>query len=306
MSDLDKLRIERESRSGVGSSAAFSRYSEAIDRFLGAACYRDEIPVVVSEPVGPPAIAGVVMVGVDDSAAGCLAVDHAAIEAELRGWGLRIVHVQRGGPLRPAPRDDGTRLLERLAARVHAYAPALAVTSRLLIGSPASLLLSQAADAGLVVVGRRHSATATVLGPGIGDRVASLHPGIVMVVRAPGRPSGTNLSDRPIVVGVELPGTTSPAVHFGLREAGARGCELIIVNAVPHAVPSERLEVVGGLRVRRRLVDQAPAAALIRASEDAAAVVVGRHAYGGSATPLLGSVSRAVLRDAHCPVFVAG
>ncbi|MCM4084839.1 hypothetical protein [Paractinoplanes hotanensis] len=76
---------------------------------------------------------------------------------------------------------------------------------------------------------------------------------------------------------------------------GVRGCELIMVNAIPHAVPSSRIEVVDGLRVHRHLVDEAPAAALIRASNDAAAaVVVGRHAYSGDVMPLLGSVTRAV------------
>jgi nucleotide-binding universal stress UspA family protein len=52
-----------------------------------------------------------VVVGVDDTPSSHIAVDHAAIEAELRGWDLRIVHVQHPG-------DMGAHLLERLPDRV--------------------------------------------------------------------------------------------------------------------------------------------------------------------------------------------
>jgi len=306
MSDLDRLRAERESRLRGGDPAGSARYSEVIDRYLAAAGYRNEGGPAVAEPKPAPAAAGIVVVGAEESPASYTAVDHAAIEAEVRGCGLRIVHVQRSGGFRPASRDEGMRLIERLTARVHAYAPAVPVTSRLLTGSASSLLLAEASDAELLVVGQRHSAAAAAMGLGVGDRVATQHPGTVMVVRMPGWPPGPGLGNRPVVVGVELPGTVSPAVRLAFQEAKVRGCELIMVNAIPHAVPSSRIEVVDGLRVHRHLVDEAPAAALIRASNDAAAVVVGRHAYSGSVMPLLGSVTRAVLREAYCPVFVVG
>jgi nucleotide-binding universal stress UspA family protein len=45
--------------------------------------------------------------------------------------------------------------------------------------------------------------------------------------------------------------------------------------------------------------------ALIDASSDAAAVVVGRRA-GGLAGTSVGSVSRALVQRAHCPVFLVG
>ena len=51
------------------------------------------------------------------------------------------------------------------------------------------------------------------------------------------------------------------------------------------------------------LVDDHPIAALVRASESAAHVVLGSRARRGSARSF-GSVSRAVVEHAHCPVTV--
>ena len=47
-----------------------------------------------------------------------------------------------------------------------------------------------------------------------------------------------------------------------------------------------------------------PASVLIDASRSASLVIVGSRGRGGFAGLMLGSTSRAVLRDAHCPVMV--
>jgi nucleotide-binding universal stress UspA family protein len=58
----------------------------------------------------------------------------------------------------------------------------------------------------------------------------------------------------------------------------------------------------GDVVVERRLVDAAPADALIDASKDAELVVVGTRGHGALASLVLGSVSHAVAQRATCPV----
>jgi len=133
MSDLDSYRTQQDAHRGRTAQAVPTRNSEAINRYLGATGYRldePDLPATTADrPVPPAATTTGVLVGVDDTPTSYTAVDHAAIEAELRGWDLRIVHVQHPGGLRPSSRDAGARLLERLTDRVHAYSPSVPVTS---------------------------------------------------------------------------------------------------------------------------------------------------------------------------------
>jgi nucleotide-binding universal stress UspA family protein len=306
MTNLDKLRTEQEAHRGRADRGHPTRYSEAIDRYLGAVGYRSDEPtrpVAAAEPPEPIATAGIVLLGVDDSPTSYIAADHAAIEAELRGWELRIVHVQRPGGIHPPSRDAGARLLERLTDRMHAYSPTVPVTSRLLVGSAPPLLLAQARDAGLVVVGHRHGRAGAVFGVSIGDRVAANHPGVVLVVRIPGWPPGPGFGTRPVVVGVDR--DDSPAVAFAHREAKLRGSDLVILRAGT-APRSARADTADGVRIHRRFVVDDPALALVEASNQAAALVIGRHGPGGISAGPLGSVSRSVVQRAHCPVFLVG
>lgn len=206
-------RSQLEASHAAATRTGSTRYGEAVNRYLGAAGYR------LTEPVrGGPATqgtAGVIAVGVDDTPTSYTATDHAAIEAGLRGWDLRIVHVQPSGGRRSAARDEGARLLEQLMDRVHAYSPAVPVTCRLEAGPAASGLLTAAATANLVVVGHRHSSAGAAFGLSVGDRVAAGHTGPVLIVRVPGWPPGPEFGSRPIVVGAERP--DSPPVRFAPR-----------------------------------------------------------------------------------------
>ncbi|MFD0524390.1 universal stress protein [Paractinoplanes durhamensis] len=129
------------------------------------------------------------------------------------------------------------------------------------------------------------------------------HTGVVLVVRVPGWPAGPGFGTRPVVVGVDR--DDSPAIGFARREALLRGSDLVVLHAdtTPRAA---RVETVGGVRIHRRFVAEDPAVALVEASNEAAALVIGRHGPGGIPAGLLGSVSRSVVQRAHCPVFLVG
>jgi nucleotide-binding universal stress UspA family protein len=247
------------------------------------------------------------MVGVDDSPDSYIALDHAAIEAELHGWDLRLVHVQYGpGAVYPA-RVRGARLLEQMAARVHAHSGAVVVTSRLATGAPATELLAEAAGTDLVVVGRRHGAAGAALGLTIGDRVTARHNGPVLAVRIPGWPPGAGFAHRPIIAGLDDSPTSATVREFALAEARARGCDVILLHAAGDtSVPYDRIETAGGVTVHHRRDGADPVAALVDASDKAAAVVLGRRGRSRVAEAVLGSVSRSVLSHAHCPVFLVG
>jgi len=309
MSDLDTSHAQRDAISGVADLGRATRYSDAVNRYLGAVGYLpDERPrpvlAVDPTPAGAVAKAGVVLVGVDDTPTSYTAVDHAAIEAEMRGWDLRILHVQRPGGIRQPSRDAGARLLERLTDRVHAYLPSVAVTCRLAVGSPSPLLAAEARAADLVVVGHRHSAVGTEFGLSVGDRVAANHPGTVLVVRVPGWPPGPEFGNRPIVVGVDH--AQSPAVAFALAEARLRGCDLVMLHAGKNVARADRFDAVDGVRVHHREVAGDPASALIDASNNAAAVVVGRSGLLGLPVKSSGWIGRSMVQHAYCPVFLVG
>lgn len=299
MTDIEKLRTESEALHVFAERGHTTRYGAAVNRYLGMVGYRpDERPATPApQPKEIATHTGVVVVGVDDSAVSYTAVDHAAIEAELRGWDLRILHVQRPR----GDRDAGASLLDRLTERVHACSPTVPVTSRLVVGSAAALLLVEGRKADLVVVGHRHGTAGAVLGVTVGDRVAADHTGVVLVVRIPGWPPGPGFGSRPIVVGVDR--DDSPAVGFAHREARVRGGDLVLLHA-GKAVRSGSVDTVGGVRMYRRFVTGDPATALIEASNEAAALVVGRHGPAGVPAGILGSVSRSVVKHANCPVFL--
>lgn len=304
MSDLDRRGVQRDAVRRVRTAASATRYGDAINRYIAAAGRTPE-PAPSRAPV-PPRVTGTVLVGVDESPVSWTAVDHAAIEAEVHGWNLLLFHVQRPGGLHPASRDDGARLLERLTDRVHRHTSSVAVNGRLAVGSPAGVLLANARGASLVVVGHRHGPAGTAAGLTVGDRVAGQHSGVVLVARIPAWPPGADFAGRPIVVGAGVAGARTPAVDFALREAAVRGCDVVVLHAGLRDLPALPAETVDGVLVHHRTVAAEPIAALIEASEKAAAVVVGRGTAARPAGVLLGPVSRALVQRAYCPVFLVG
>jgi nucleotide-binding universal stress UspA family protein len=133
-----------------------------------------------------------------------------------------------------------------------------------------------------------------------------------------------------VLVGLDDPSQSWPAVDWAAAEAELRGGTLRVVHAV-HGITGADLELVAQgadqqvldsaatvlddararltsahprLRIETVLARDHPAEALLTASEDADMLVVGTRGRGGFAGLLLGSVSLKVAAHATCPVVV--
>jgi nucleotide-binding universal stress UspA family protein len=109
------------------------------------------------------------VVGVDGSEGGTAALEFAAGEAAFRGARLRIVSVWEvpvaayGGGFAPpldtavwdAFRVAAQQVADEALASVQKLQPSLEAETQVVQGQPALVLLEQAADAALIVVGRR-------------------------------------------------------------------------------------------------------------------------------------------------------
>lgn len=90
-----------------------------------------------------------------------------------------------------------------------------------------------------------------------------------------------------------------PADLEGALEAESNAAQAELDAAIADALPP-----AAAAQVERRLVEDAPADALVAASAEAELVVVGSSGRAGLASVLLGSVSRHVASHALCPVVV--
>ncbi|WP_127509725.1 universal stress protein [Actinoplanes solisilvae] len=312
MTNIDRSKAETEARRNIAGTGRPTPFGEAINRYLGAANHSDPYAATpgrggarpAGQAVRKPVTTTTVLVGADDSPCSTIAVDHAAVEAEMHGWALRIVNVRRDGA-----EEAGERLLCRLADRVHACSPSIAVTGRLAIGSdPARALLAEAGDAGLVVVGHRHGGAAAMVGRSVAAHVVRLHPGPVLVVRMPGGPVGSDWAARPLVVGVDGSEAARAATDFAFAEARVRGCEVVLLHVVGDGTNlAQQLDARTSVPIHHKIISGDPVAALIEASGHAAAMVIGRYHHGmfipGTA---LGAATHLLPQRAHCPVFLVG
>jgi nucleotide-binding universal stress UspA family protein len=142
-----------------------------------------------------------------------------------------------------------------------------------------------------------------------------------------------------VVVGVDGSAGSLEALRFALEEARLRRARLVALCAwmlpltevpgpflleLPAAGPTleqvrpeleraaerrldEALESVAGhgdVEIERRVVEAAPAHALVEASEGAELLVVGSRGHGGFAGLRLGSVGQQCAHHARCPVVI--
>lgn len=277
-----------------------------------------------------------IVVGVDGSADGLLALDWAVDLASRRGWPVRVVHVVDDNLAAPGPTptptthpDDGTDVLEDAADELSNLGFTEA-TLEVRTGNAAEVLLQLSHDQPILVVGRRGKGGFAELMLGSTSQVcAALAHAALVVVPDNWQPGYGERGQ--IVVGVDGSPAGQDAIGFAFESAAERGAELSIVHvpdlAESFPPPDLWLDPTDApwrhdarVMVTEALVGWAdkypnvlyrthfrpghPVQVLAKESEYADLLVVG--GLGRSQfTPLrLGSVSRGVLLHAGCPVAI--
>lgn len=280
-----------------------------------------------------------VVVGVDGSDESLVAVGLAVRVAVERHRPVRIVHAfvwpLLHAPLGPSPygppegglRNAAERIVRDAEAYAHGTDPRVNVSTDVVTGGVAAVLVRESRQAAMIVLGDRGLGgfSGLLLGS-VAVQVAAHATVPVFVAR------GAPRIDGPVVVGVDGSPDSRLAVAFAAEEASLRKTDLIAVHAWRHPVstgPGDILppvfdpelvdaeerrvlsEATAGLSdqfpdllITQRAVHERTRHALIECSREAQLVVVGARGRGGFAGLLLGSVSQAVLHHADCPVAV--
>lgn len=281
-----------------------------------------------------------VLVGVDESACSQEALAWAAADAAAQRVPLTIATVVDLPRLADVPLSAelvGTaefaarRQVDAAVARTRDVVGDVPVEGRVLTGDAAAELLRMAEGAKEVVVGSHGAGRfGRLLIGSVGGRVAEHAPCPAVVVRS--RPV-----TGPVVVGIDNSPHSEAALEYGFAYAARHEVPLVALHVyppdvvypmTPYPMPAYRAEeelariraealraVEHGLRkwtekypevgVRADVAEGGAAQKLVEACRTASLLVVGTRGHGGLAGMLLGSVSHAVLRHAHCPVVVA-
>jgi nucleotide-binding universal stress UspA family protein len=265
-----------------------------------------------------------VVVGFDGSAAARSAVEYGSEEALRQGLGLRVVHAFDRPVL--GPRAAMTDLLEQTVRTVKADHPDLSVTTRLVDGSPAAVLVEASHDARLLVLGRRGWGGFGGLLVGSVAAQLAAHARCPVVVVPGGRPP----EGAPIVLGTDGSPGANRAAEVAFAQAHLRDTELILVHHQPsRGGAAERIHVghpgfwatvgdhgAGGLGVGARYPDVKYRTEVVRGDSVASALidfarhtsagllVVGSRGRGGFPGLVMGSTSRTLIEHAPCPVMV--
>ena len=275
-----------------------------------------------------------VVVGLDGSPDGLLALDWAVAFAAARGWTVRALHVVDDGlPAQPltavAERDDGTDVLDDAADELDRLGCSNAVLE-IGYGHPAQALLKASDAAAALVIGRRGIGGFAELMLGSTSQVcAALARTTLVVVPDTWRPDG--LTRGQIVVGVDGSPSGQAALGFAFEMAAERAAELTLVHVpeVPESFPRPDLwvdpddapwhhdarkvvgEAVAGwpekypdVVFRTRYPVGHPVQVLGKESDYADLIIVGGLGRTEFTELRLGSVSRGLLHHAHCPVAI--
>lgn len=243
-----------------------------------------------------------------------------AREASLRGCPLRLVHVYAVPPAEAVRRSSTTAarqayreaagLLEAWRSLARQLVPRLAVDVVARSGGRIEVLLQEAQNAQLVVVGAGEGWRTGESSGAVAAQLVGHATSPVLVVRR-GRGRGKPHQPR-VVVGVSGVEGTAGLLAAAFREAELRHLGLVALHAHSTAGGAGLLaQALDGwperfphVAVERELSSENAAAALVHASEGAELLVVGARGSGGFDGLRLGSACDAALRYAACPVLV--
>lgn len=281
-----------------------------------------------------------VVVGYDGSPAAEAAAFWAAAEADRLSAKLRLVYVLVL-PIVNSPvgiavalgtdqlRHAAHQLLDKVARRIRAAHPTLAIDVVTEFGGTTAVLLQEATEARLVVLGSRGLGEFRDLTAGSVSAHVATHATCPVVVIPP---HWSSEDAEGVVVGVDGSELSVDAVDFAFEQAQARGATLTTVMAwhdpvstgpgdqLPLVYDPEELrqesaallaEAVAGhaekypdVVVQQEVVRGHPSDVLIDAGRSAELLVVGTRGRGAFRGLLLGSTSRALVHYAPCPIAV--
>jgi nucleotide-binding universal stress UspA family protein len=281
-----------------------------------------------------------VWVVVDGSKAGWEALDWAAAEAAARRCELGVVHefawplsVDSFGVLHARVYDPDTveaaeRVVLEAVRRAHLVVPDLSVRTHLQASAPRSGICHEACGGALVVLGRDEAAGAFGVRRCRSQRVLRRASCPVAVVGLSPR-VGSGRATARVVVGIDRPRDSATILGCAFRAASRRGVGITVLHVWSPRMQSEFdafgdeptgselakrrqldatipgwLDAFPDVDVKQRLVRGPVGPALVAESESAALLVVGSRGRGLWRRALLGSISRSVIRSAHCPVVV--
>ncbi|TCN42200.1 nucleotide-binding universal stress UspA family protein [Kribbella orskensis] len=269
-----------------------------------------------------------VVVGVDGTSESQIALRWAVEAARTGGLAVRVVRAYLNqasewpataeGSIPEPPVDQYQAELDAAVEFVRDRLGYQAGSGWLVHAGPVDAILTEAADAQMVVVGTKFDSklTAAVLGS-VASTVTAKAPCPVVVVRGEAR-------NGPILVGMDGSADSEDAVAFAFEQAARSDAPLTVAYCWQpqerHDAPITEMrallqdwlvENIGtyadkypGVAVRTRIIEGRPATALAELTDDTSLLVVGSRGRGGVTGLLLGSVSQSLLRHSRCPVAV--
>jgi nucleotide-binding universal stress UspA family protein len=220
--------------------------------------------------------------------------------------------------------------LEAAMARVRAAGTGVAVDGVVTLASAAIAITDEAGPGDAIVVGS--TGRTGIVADTIGSvATAVCHRAHVPVIVVPAASPTKGSTMKKIVVGIDGSPPSEEALRWAYDEARRAGADVVVVHAWSYpygghtlrngADPREQMKLdalrqleasidsLAGSRddgpsVHARLVEDSAAKALIDEAADADLVVVGSRGRGGFTSLMLGSVSRAVVQHAPCPIAV--
>lgn len=279
-----------------------------------------------------------VVVGVDGSEQSDRAVRFALAEARRRDSGMLLVHAgHETAPMAgklpqfrvEAFADVGRRLVDDAERLAFGIDPAIKISKSVRAGNRVGILVDAGAHASVIVLGHRsRSLTDRVLTSSTTTGVAArAHCPVISVPES--WIEGSDVGR--IVVGVDGSDAAHDALDLGFWEARRRGADLVALHAwrLPMAYEgvgyvattvedwmtsaAEEMdktlipfrETYPDVKVEVDLQHESAGPALLKATEHADLIVVGRRGHGAPWGIYLGSLARMLIREGKCPVEVS-